>query len=370
MTPEQLATIALTMTKGLGPVNCRNLIAYCGSAVEVLEAPTAKLLKISGVGDKMLRLIASAATNLERARQEADYCAQHGIKILFHTEADYPYLLKFIHDAPLVLYQKGKLDLNKQPTLAIVGTRKPTDYGKKLCHQFASFFAEQGVNVVSGLAFGVDIIAHKSVLAVPNGITTAVVGHGLDRVYPAQHTERAMQIVEKGAILSEFPSGTAMHPNNFPARNRIIAGLCKAVLVVEAQESGGALITARFAFDQNREVYAIPGNLGQPYSAGCNLLIKENVAKLALNPQDILEDLGVRWSSLLDQHPQQPTLNFKEANPEEKNIIEALRTQEMHIDVLCIETGLQMQQLHSLLLMMEFKNWVVQLPGKRFRLNV
>lgn len=369
MLTELQALIALSMTKGLGPVNTRNMIAYCGSAEQVLNMPMGKLGKIPGIGAKTLNLVKKAATSLARVEQEMRFCEKERIEILAYTEDKYPHLLKFIHDSPLILYKKGNIDLNAQHNIAIVGTRMPTDYGKKWAYQFAEYFAEKNINVVSGLAFGVDIIAHKAVLKV-GGMTTGIVGHGLEQIYPSQHTERAMQMCEKGGILSEFVSGTALHPNNFPARNRIIAGLCKAILVIEAKESGGALITAHFGFEQNREVYALPGNIGQPFSAGCNKLIRENIAKLVSNPQEILDDLDIKWKDTIKTNVvSEIKWQEMDLSENEQKIAIALQEDEMHIDLLALETGIPMSELNSLLLMMEFKGILTQKSGKKFRIG-
>lgn len=369
MSTEQLSLMALSMTKGLGPVNTRNMMAYCGSATQVLTMPVGKLMRISGIGAKTIRLVQEAKASLDKAEAELRFCEKEGIEVLRYSDDNYPSMLKFIHDSPLILYKKGQVDLNAQHNIAIVGTRKPTDYGKKMAHQFAAYFAEKNINVVSGLAFGVDIMAHNTVVKA-NGITTGVVGHGLDQIYPSEHTQRAMQMLEKGGLISEFPSGTALHPNNFPARNRIIAGLSKAIVVIEAKESGGALITAHFAFEQNREVYAVPGNVGYPYSAGCNKLIRENIAKLVTDPQEVLDDLDIKWKEVaksaesLAVKPQHIVLSEKE-----QLIVNVLEGRELHIDNIALQTGLSMSELNSTLLLMEFNGLVVQRAGKNFRVG-
>ena len=299
MEERNLHLLALALTKGLGPISVKNLIAYCGSPESVFSAPKGRLLKAPGIGLHSVKLVQEAET-LERAEKELAYCQQSGIQMLTYLDEAYPHQLKFIHDAPLVLFKKGPLDLNAQPNIAIVGTRRATDYGRDQAERFAQVLATQGINVVSGLAYGIDIAAHRATLKA-GGVTTAVLAHGLDSIYPPRHSSKARQIFQEGALLTEYLTGTKPDAPHFPSRNRIISGICRAVLVVEAAEKGGALITARTAFEQNREVYALPGRLGDEFSSGCNALIRDQVAKLVTSPQEILEDLDICWQ----QHDEQ-----------------------------------------------------------------
>lgn len=365
MSPH-LHLLALSMVKGLGPVHIRNLIAYCGSAEAVFTTSMGKLSKIPGIGEKMLSLISSAQSSLQKAESEIINCEKLGIEILPFSHKSYPQSLKFIHDAPSVLYKKGKADLNAMPMIAIVGTRKPTAYGKEMTTFFAEYLAERGINVISGLAYGVDILAHKAALK-QSGVTTAVLAHGLDRIYPPTHTEKAIEIQEKGAILSEFPLGTKPDAVNFPARNRIVSGMSKAILVIEAAASGGALITARSGFDQNREIYALPGNVGNPYSAGCNQLIRENIAKLITHPQEVLDDLQIAWQTTTPQ-ALELDLGHENLSIDEARIVDTLKEGEQLIDTLAVKTHIPISRLNALLLTMEFGGWITQLPGKKFRL--
>ncbi len=360
--------LTLALTKGLGPVSVKNLIAYCGSIEGVFTATKGKLLKTPGVGKHLIQKLQSRK-GMQRAEEELIFCQKYGIEILSYLDADYPDSLKYIHDAPLLLFKKGKADLNERPAIALVGTRKATDYGKELADRFARFFALRGINVVSGLAYGIDICSHRAVLQ-EGGMTTAVLAHGLDTIYPASHGQKARQMEEKGALLTEYFTGTKPDAPHFPARNRIISGMSKAVVVIEAGERGGALITARYAFDQNREVYALPGRVGDPFSKGCNALIRDNVAKLVSQPEEILEDLEIRWLQH-EERSDQLQLLFREKqqhfSAEELRVLNVLEKGEQVIDQLSLDTQIGTAQLSALLLGLEFKGVVKQMPGKRFK---
>lgn len=371
MSDDHLYLIALSMSKGLGPVLIRNLVAFCGTGKKVLETPKGKLAKVPGIGEKTIDAITKAGSLLKFAEQEYALCQKHQVRLLSYLEKDYPQHLKFIHDAPIILYKKGNIDFNAQPSIALVGTRTPTEYGKKMTTLFAEYFANQGINVVSGLAYGIDIVAHKTTLA-QNGITTAVLAHGLDSIYPQSHQEKAMEMLEKGGWLSEYPFGTKPDTNHFPARNRIVSGMSKAIIVIEAAETGGALITAKSGFEQNREIYALPGNVGNTFSAGCNKLIQENIAKLVTHPQEVLADLEIQWLEYKENPPQTPDAITPFPNiplsADETQILNLLRNSEMQIDNIALQTGIAISSLNSLLLMMEFKELLVQKPGKKFSL--
>lgn len=361
--------IAFSMIKGLGPVTVKNLVAYLGSPEKISTTHPSKLLKIPNIGTKTLDLLKQLPAALQAAEKEMNFCEKNHIQMLTYTDANYPKNLKFMHDAPLVLFQKGAVSLNAQANFAIVGTRQPSEYGKNCAAQFAAFFAERGINVVSGLAYGIDITAHKTVLQ-HLGITTAVVGHGLDRIYPPTHYDKAQQMLERGGWISEFVSGTKPDAPNFPARNRIISGISDAIIVVEAAKSGGALITARFGAEQNRLVYAIPGELGKQYAEGCNMLIRDSIAKLVMSPQEVLDDLDIKWeTNFLPFHQVENESFMADENmtTQELKVMQALQKGEKLIDSLSHETEIEMSELNGLLVMMEFKGWILQLPGKKFK---
>lgn len=361
---DKIALLRLASTKGLGPVTVRNLISCFGSPQAVYAAPPGKLKRAVGVGEKVAGLIHNKTTEA-RAEKELAWCEKSSVELISYLDPEYPNLLKYIHHAPLFLFKKGTADLNAQPNIAIVGTRNATEYGKELTATFASFFAKLGINVVSGLAYGIDIAAHKSVLT-EQGITTCVLAHGLDTIYPAVHKSRALEILGKGAWLSEYMIGTKPDAPHFPARNRIVAGMSQAVIVIEAGESGGALITAKQAFDSNRQVYAIPGRIGDTFSVGCHKLISDNIAQLVSSPEEVLEDLEIQWFQEEVSLPKAPPIPL---NKDESLVLNLLREKEFLIDQLAGKTGIPMQKLNSLLLSMEFKGLLKQLPGKKFKMR-
>jgi DNA processing protein len=368
MKTDTFYLLALAGVKHLGPVSARNLIAYCGSARAVFELPKSRLMRVPGIGGKLIGRIRSKETLL-RAEEALKACEAQGIRPTGYLSPAYPQLLKNTYDSPLILFQQGPLDLNAQPNLAIVGTRKATGYGKQMAERFARHFAARGINVVSGLAYGIDITAHRASLQA-DGLTTAVLAHGLEQVYPREHSQKAREIARKGALLSEYLPGSPIDPGNFPARNRIIAGLCRAVIVIEAAQKGGALITARFAFDQSREVYALPGRVGDTYSQGCLHLIRDQVARLVTDPEEVLQDLEIRWNESdeagrqLDLELEAPVLA---ASPEEQKVLDFLTRGEAQIDSIAMHTRLPIAQLNPLILGMEFRGLVRQMPGKKYR---
>lgn len=287
---DRIGLLALSMIEHLGPVTIKALLTHFGSPAKVFEGVSKGGGFDLGLKPSIVQAISSGQT-LGMAQIELEAAASLDIEMVSIFEDAYPTLLRNTYDAPVVLFKRGILDLNAAPTIAIVGTRDPSALGLSIAKEYAKYFAEEGFNVISGLALGIDGAAHEAAVQA-HGITTAVLGHGLDLIYPSQHENLADRILNSGgALLSEFPIGTKPDSFNFPARNRLIAGMCHATLVVEAKDKGGALITAKMAFDQNRQVFAIPGSLNEPRSVGSNKLIRDCVAKLVLAPDEILEDL-------------------------------------------------------------------------------
>lgn len=287
---EKLYLVALSAIEKLGPVKGRLLLQRYESAKNIFSLTKKEIQQIEGVSLHQKNELLKRST-VAAAEKELQFAEKHQLEILTVMSERYPELLREIHDHPLVLFQRGAISLNKYPSIAIVGTRKPSQEGEATTQAFAEAFAASGFNVISGLAYGVDAWAHKSALRV-GGLTTAVLGHGLGQIYPREHGALGRNILDSGGgLLTEFCSHVGPDAFNFPARNRIISGLSHATLVIEAQEKGGALITAKMAFDQNRFVYAIPGGIKQLTSVGCNHLIRDQIAKLVLSPEEIIEDL-------------------------------------------------------------------------------
>ena len=362
--------IGIEMIPKIGSINAKKLIAYCGGIEAVFKQSKKTLLKIPGIGD----CLAAEITNqkiLSQAEQEIEFIEKYGIKALFYLDADYPERLRQCEDCPIVLFVKGKTDINfnREKYISIVGTRKATDYGKQVCEKLISGLSEKGYSpiIVSGLAYGIDVIAHKSALK-NNLQTLAVLGHGLDTIYPTSHRSIAKDIYETGALITDFPSKTKFDRNNFIKRNRIIAGLSDATIVIESGEQGGALITADLANSYNREVFAVPGNVGSKYSIGCNQLIKANKAALIETSKDIEFLLGWEPANIL-KSPKQISL-FSDFTAEEQKIIDYLKNVEQEsIDLICIKIQMPVSKVSSLLLNLEFAGVVKSKPGKVYSLN-
>jgi DNA processing protein len=287
---EKFFLIALSKIEKLGPVKGRALVQRFESAKNLFLLPKKEILLIEGLSLQHKYELIKRST-LAAAESELRFVEMHGVDVLPIYSSRFPELLREIHDCPLVLYQRGGLNFNEHPGIAIVGTRKPSKYGEETAQRFAEAFATSGFNVISGMAYGIDACVHRSALKA-GGLTTGVLGHGLSQIYPREHAGLSGQIVkEGGGLITEFGATVGPDAFNFPSRNRIISGLSHATLVIEAKEKGGALITAKMAFEQNRFVYAIPGNIGQQSSVGCNHLIRDQIAKLVTSPEDIVEDL-------------------------------------------------------------------------------
>jgi DNA processing protein len=368
MNDPLLYKIAISMLPGIGGILARNLIAYIGSIEGVFKEKFKALCKVPGIGEKNARKISNPEI-LKRAEEEIRFIEQHDIRVFFYTDQGYPVRLLQCADAPVLIYVQGNNDLDSEKVLSIVGTRNATDYGKEICENLVQGLSERNhrVLIVSGLAYGIDIQAHKSAIQA-NLPTVAVLGHGLDLLYPALHTEIARKMRENGGLVSDFPSKTKIEPPNFIRRNRIIAGLSDATLVVESGEKGGALVTADIAFSYNRDVFAVPGRVNDAWSKGCNRLIRNNGASLIESVGDLEYFLG--WETN-DEKPEafQKQL-FPDLDPDEKALCDVLtRNDPVFIDRVCAETKLPVGKVSSLLLNLEFKGVVIALPGKMYKLR-
>jgi len=365
MDTELLYKIGLTFIDHVGHVTSKLLISYCGSAEAVFKEKKQNLLKIPDIGE----ITAEAILNqdiLHLAEKEIKFIEKNNITPLFYLDKAYPLRLKQCADCPVILYYKGNANLDTEKIVAIVGTRNATEYGKKMCNDLVEGLKDSGVLIVSGLAYGIDAASHKA--ALKHGLpTVGVVGHGLDSVYPAEHLSLAQKMLDTGGLLSDFTSETKLAPENFPKRNRIIAGLSDAVVVVESKSAGGAMITADIAFSYNREVFAFPGRSDDTYSQGCNRLIRQNKAGLIQSADDLLHSLG--WKETKKKKKQQVQL-FQDLKPQEETIVKVLQTQgaAMHIDEIAIQANLSPGNLSTYLLTLEFAGILKSLPGKMYSL--
>ena len=360
-----LHQIALSKINGVGPVLSRQLLAYFGSAEAVFAAPKKDLLAIRGIGHRLIEAIQEPKV-IREAETELRFVEKHGIQALPWGDRRYPRRLADCADAPSLLYYKGNAALDAPRIISIVGTRNATSYGKSVCAEFIKALVPYDVTIVSGLAYGIDSHAHRNALAycIP---TVGVLGHGLDRIYPAANRGMAANMLDNGGLLTEFPSNTNPDRQNFPMRNRIIAGLADVTVVVEAAAKGGALITAELANTYNRDVCAFPGNLNQEFSAGCNYLIKTNRAHLITGAKDLAYLMN--WES--EPKPQvskQLRLDLSLDASEQQAFDIILSEGQVAIDELARRLGWPQSKLALTLLEMEMKGAIAALPGKVYRI--
>jgi DNA processing protein len=356
-----LYKLALSRVEKVGAVTARLLISYCGGAKEVFETSDREILKIPGIGNTILKYLKEDGI-FERAEQEINFAKKNDITILDHTDKRFPQRLKNFDCCPLLLFVKGNADFNPPRTVGIIGTRTPTEYGKIQCEKLVDGLQNYGVTTVSGLAYGIDAHSHRKSLDY-NIPTIGVLGHGLDVLYPAANRELAKKMIENGALMTTFMSGTKPDRENFPSRNRIVAALSDVLVVVESGRSGGSMITATFANDYNKDVFAIPGKIGDKYSEGCNKLIKINKAHLLETSDDIAYIM--RWEEN-NEHGTQGQL-FVELDGVEQSLVNIIKeANEIAIDELSFKAKIAPSKLAALLLTLEFKGVIKSLPGKKF----
>lgn len=361
---ELFYLLSLSQIPGIGPISGKTLISHCGSAEAVFKEKKRVLEKIPGIGS-----MGAAAIRQEQgvftAEKELAFIEKEGVRVLPYTSPEYPIRLKQILDSPLLLFLKGNTELNTTRTCGIVGTRKNTPEGAQTARNIVSGLKQHACHIISGLAFGIDIVAHKT--AVDEQIpTVAVVAHGLDMIYPLRHKSVADKMLASGgAIVSELFSGTALHPNLFPRRNRIIAGMSDAVVVIESMIRGGSMITAQIAHSYDRDVFAVPGKPGDKMSEGCNYLIKNLKAGLCENANDVAR--GMNWDIGCVKNTNVQTSMLFDLSPEEKLVMDCLKGKSRHFDELLLSTGLPMSRLTLMLLEMEIRQIVGSLPGKMYR---
>lgn len=359
-----LYEVALTLVPGIGDVNGKKLVAYCGGAEAVFCERKKNLSRIPGIGEKTIESIMSQNV-LSRAEKELFFADKNGIRILYYLDSDYPKRLQHCYDSPMILYCKGCADLNADRIIGVVGTRNVTEYGKIMTDKIISELVEDDVLVVSGLAYGVDTCAHKSSLK-NNLKTAAVLAHGFHTVYPSVNKSLAGRIIDEGGcLLTEQISGIEPDKENFPKRNRIVAGMIDCLIVVESASKGGALITAEIANAYDREVFAVPGRVGDVYSEGCNKIIKENKANIFHDINDLRSMM--RWNDDKKVVPRQMRL-FREFNEDEKMVMCLFEENDVvYLDKIITETMLSPTKIASVLLSLEFDGILSALPGKRYQ---
>lgn len=364
-------SIALTLIPGLGNKTIRQLLAYCPNAEELFAMSHAQLKDIFLRHDSIIASIESRQP-LVAAQQAISLMERYGVDTLFCTDADYPQRLneEGCEDTPVLLYRVGRCNLNAQHSVAMVGTRKCSDYGRATTARLVQEMKADGTTIVSGLAYGIDTAAHTA--ALENGLpTVAVLGHGLDIVYPQQNRLLARRIVEQGgALLSEYPIGTGINASYFPARNRIVAALSDATIVVEAAERGGALITANMANSYHREVFAVPGRLNDPLSEGCNNLVINNKALMIRNAGDLFYQMG--WKNTFDRNRQreEQLSIFATLTASQQTVVKLLNEyREMRLDEIVEKSGLSLPKIASIMMELELKNIVRCLPGRLYKTN-
>lgn len=360
-----LHQIALTLLPQVGAVTARTLVSYCGSAEAVFRATKKELRKIPGIGDIIIDSILHSDA-LQLAEREVYFIEQHDITPLFYTDARFPVRLLQSYDSPVLIFYKGNTPdmLNAEKIVSVVGTRQPTEQGRVLCEELVEGLLPYGVVVVSGLAYGIDVTAHRKACAL-NMPNFGVLGHGLGSIYPHAHRNVALKMIENGGLISEFTHETRPDRENFPMRNRIIAGMCDALVVVETAASGGSMITASIAARQHCEVFAVPGRPRDPMSAGCNYLIRSQQAHLVETAEDIANIM--RWDEPAAQPRAVQAELFSDLDPDEKKLVELVRaTPEIQIDQLGLASRLAPGELASRILALEFRGVLKTLPGKRY----
>jgi DNA processing protein len=359
--------IALGLIPRIGDINARKLVSHFGSVEAIFHEPYRDLIKITGIGSGLAKYI-SDRSYLDTAEKEIEYLSKNNIRTFFYLDNDYPFRLRQCDDSPVVFFFMGKSDLNASKILSVVGTRNATLRGRELCEKIIGDLASSHPDliIVSGLAYGIDITSHKAALS-NNLQTIGVLGHGFKTTYPSIHAPTAKAMISNGGLLTDFISDALPERNNFLKRNRIIAGLADATLVVESGIKGGALITADIANSYNRDVLAVPGRPDDQWSTGCNNLIKNNKAALIESADDI--EFFLNWKPEKARPPVQRTL-FSDLDDTERMVYELLMKEgEMTIDAICRLVSIPVYKLSSLLLQMEFKGVLKCYPGNLYRLG-
>ncbi len=359
--------IALSLIPKVGHITAKKLVSYIGSFEGVFTEKKNSLIKIPGIGNTLADLIINSDV-LPKAEEELVFIKENEISTIFYLDKNYPERLKYCEDAPILLYTKGSANLNSRKIISIIGTRKATTEGIAFCRKLVKDLKTRNHNpiIVSGLAYGIDAAAHRA--ALDNNLDTiAVLGHGLDIIYPASHKKLATEIKTQGMLITDFPSKSIRDKNNFIKRNRIIAGLSDATIVIESGSKGGSLVTADIANSYNRDVFAVPGRVSDEYSIGCNNLIKSNKAAMLTSIDDLEYILG--WEPTQPEKANIQGSLFANLNEEEKLIADILKTEdEIPIDTICLKSNMPTSKVSPILLNLEFMGVVKTLPGKTYKL--
>ena len=365
MKDELYYQVALTLIPDLGPIRARILIDHFETASAVFKAKKKEISALEGIGELCARSLKEWDCFTE-AEAEICFIEKHHIQPLFITDTNYPQRLLHCYDPPTLLYYRGTANLNQSRIISIIGTRNHTEYGKQVTEQLVSALKTEQVLIISGLAFGIDAIAHKSALQ-NNLPTVGVLGHGLDTIYPSQHKTLAKEMLQHGGLLTEFRKESKPDKHNFPKRNRIVAGMADATIVIETASKGGSMITAELAHNYNRDLFAVPGKITDTKSSGCLQLIRQNKAMLLTGAEQLLETMG--WQEKKKIIPKQKEL-FIELTADEKMIVNLLsETEAIHIDVLFLKSGLSSSCVAAAILNLEIQGVICGLPGKMYRLQ-
>jgi DNA processing protein len=367
MTNDLLYQLALTEVPNIGWVQAKILAQHFGEAEKIFRAKLSTLERIEGIGTIRANSI-KAFTDFSNAEQELKFIHKFRIKPLFITDSEYPQRLLNCYDPPTLLFYKGSANLNSPKIVSIIGTRTHTDYSKKMTDELIEELSAQNILIVSGMAYGVDAMAHKAALK-NNSPTVGVLGHGLDQIYPPDHSNLAKDMVKNGGgLLTEFRSQTNPDKHNFPTRNRIVAGMSDATIVIESGIKGGSMVTAELANGYNKDVFAFPGKVTDNKSAGCNYLIKSNKAMLLTDAQQLTEVMGWEEKRQKSKAKSQKEI-FIELSKDEKIIVDILNEKEtVHIDEINLRSGLSSSAIAAAILNLELQNVVNGLPGKIYKL--
>ncbi len=360
---DLLYQISLTLIPNIGPVQAKSLVERFENAEAIFKAKKKELEQVENMGPVRAKSIRDFK-NFRRAEQEINFIEKYKIQPLFLTDAQYPKRLLHCYDSPTLLFYRGNVDLNSSKIISIIGTRNNTDYGKSMTEKLIKDLDEQSILIVSGLAYGIDAIAHKAALQ-NNLPTVGVLAHGLDTIYPAQHIVMAREMLLNGGLLTEFLKDTKPDKHNFPRRNRVVAGMADATIVMETALKGGSMITAEMANNYNRDVFAFPGKSTDSKSAGCNYLIKNNKAVLLTDAAQLIELMG--WERKKRSAKKQREL-FIELSSDEKNILDLLQQKDsFHIDEIYLNSGLTSSSAAAAILNLELQNLILSLPGKMYK---